>query len=152
MSSTLANVTAVAIAGRGLLIAGTPGSGKTSLALELIDRGAQLIGDDAVDVDQRDGILQACPPANTRGMIEVRNVGIIELQPVCAPVALMLELDEGAARFPLSVPTRRIAGSDIPVLPFRPGGPVQGLRAEYALDKYGLPVSLHAALAERSNR
>ena len=46
--TVLANVTAVAIGGRALLIDGPPGSGKSSLALALIDRGALLIGDDAV--------------------------------------------------------------------------------------------------------
>ena len=40
--------TAVEIGGRALLIEGPPGSGKSSLALALIDRGARLIGDDSV--------------------------------------------------------------------------------------------------------
>ena len=40
--------TCVAIAGRALLIEGAPGTGKSSLGLALIDRGAQLIGDDSM--------------------------------------------------------------------------------------------------------
>ncbi|MFM5886059.1 MAG: HPr kinase/phosphorylase, partial [Novosphingobium sp.] len=46
--SVLHQATAVAIGGRGVLIEGAPGSGKSSLALALIDRGAALIGDDGV--------------------------------------------------------------------------------------------------------
>ncbi|MEC7623469.1 MAG: serine kinase, partial [Pseudomonadota bacterium] len=54
MSETvLANVTGVAIGGRVLLIEGPPGAGKSSLALALIDRGATLVGDDAVTLDRR---------------------------------------------------------------------------------------------------
>ena len=48
MTATLANVSCVAIGGRGVLIEGAPGSGKSSLALALIDRGAALVGDDGV--------------------------------------------------------------------------------------------------------
>lgn len=141
MSMTLANVTGVAIGGRALLIEGAPGSGKSSLALALIDRGAALIGDDAVEVEARDGRLHASPPANTRGLIEVRNVGIVELPTVSAPVALLLAMDAEAPRFPFAIPTRAIGGVPIPALPFRPGDAVQALRAEYALDKHGIAVS-----------
>lgn len=42
--SSLHQATCVAIGGRGVLIEGLPGSGKSSLALALIDRGAQLVG------------------------------------------------------------------------------------------------------------
>lgn len=141
MSTTLANVTGVAIGGRALLIEGVPGSGKSSLALALIDRGAVLIGDDAVEIELRDGQLLASPPTNTAGMIEVRNIGIVELHPCSAPVALLLVLDTNAPRFPFAVPTRAIGGTQIPVLPFRPGDAVQALRAEYALEKHGIAVS-----------
>ena len=47
-SDPLFQASAVAINGRALLIEGEPGAGKSSLALALIDRGAQLIGDDGV--------------------------------------------------------------------------------------------------------
>ena len=141
MSTTLANVTGVAVCGRALLIEGVPGSGKTSLALALIDRGAMLIGDDAVEIEARDGLLYAAPPAHTRGLIEVRNVGIVELPTCPAPVALLLVMDPAAPRFPVDIVTRAIGGVPIPLLPFRPGDAAQAMRAEYALDKHGLAVS-----------
>ena len=145
----LANVTGVAIGGRALLIEGAPGLGKSSLALALIDRGAVLIGDDAIELVQQDGMLIAAPPPNTSGLIEVRNIGLVEFPTTQAPVALILLLDPDAPRFPMDVPTRDLAGVCVPVLPFAPGDATQALRAEYALAKHGLPFSSEAQAATR---
>ena len=72
-------------------------------------------------------------------VIEIRNVGIVELPVSSAPLALVLTLDPEAPRFPLDPAMRTIAGVDIPSLPFAPGDAVQALRAEYALAHHGLP-------------
>ena len=92
----------VAIGDRGVLIEGPPGSGKSSLALALIDRGAVLVGDDGVLLSVRsDSTLQlwAAPHPNTRGLLEVRNVGILRF-PASAGVrvCLALRLDPEAPR------------------------------------------------------
>ncbi len=134
-----ANVTAVAVGGRALLITGAPGSGKSALALSLIDRGATLIGDDAVTLDRQADFLIAGPPPNTAGMLEIRNVGIVQMSVTSAPVALVLSLHADAARYPLEVGTTRLEGVDIPILPFAAGDAAQALRAEYALSLQGLP-------------
>lgn len=134
----LANVSAVAIDGQALLIEGPPGSGKTSLALALVDRGATLIGDDAVLLEEHNGSVAVLPPPNTRGLLEVRNIGIVELPTSDAPLALVLSLDSDAARYPLAIGKRTILGVAIPVLPFAPGDAVQAIRAEYALLTHGL--------------
>lgn len=140
MSATvLANVTAVSIGNRALLLEGAPGSGKSSLALALIDRGAQLIGDDAVTLILAGDAVIAAPPPNTAGLCEVRNVGIVELPTAEAPVALVLTLDATAARFPLEIGKRSLLGIDIPLLSFAVGDANQALRAEYALGMHGLP-------------
>lgn len=129
----------VAIRGRALMIIGAPGTGKSSLALALIDRGAVLIGDDSVILDARDGRLIAHPHPNTRGLIEVRNVGLSEM-PVCpeAPVALVLRLDPEAPRFAEAADSVRIAGITLPMLPLWPDSPILAIRAELALQRYGL--------------
>ncbi|WP_284124719.1 HPr kinase/phosphorylase [Parerythrobacter aestuarii] len=129
----------VAIHGNAVMIEGPPGSGKTSLALALIDRGAMLVGDDGVSLELRsDGKLWASPPPRIAGKIEIRNVGIAELEPVEAPVALILSLDTSAPRFVEHALQCEIQGAAIPWLKFAPHGSVAALRAEYALQMHGL--------------
>ncbi|MFM7349189.1 MAG: HPr kinase/phosphorylase [Erythrobacter sp.] len=136
---------AVAIGGRALLIEGPPGSGKSSLALALIGRGALLIGDDAVTLTVESGPgserLIAAPPPNIAGLLEVRGVGIARL-PIApaAAVALILSLGGTAPeRLPETpLPTRAIAGIAVPVLAFDPGAIAPAERAEWALRMHGL--------------
>ena len=129
----------VAIGHRALLIEGPPGSGKSSLALGLIDRGARLIGDDGVELEAFQGRLIARPHPNTRGLLEVRNLGLIAL-PVCpeAPVALRLLLDQAARRFVEAAETTEIAGIALPTLRLWPDSPIQPIKAELALEHFGL--------------
>lgn len=141
MMETLANVTAVAIGNRAVLIEGEPGAGKSSLALALIDRGAMLIGDDAITLQLRNGHPFASPPPNTAGMLEIRNVGIVELPITSAPLALVLRLTDAAPRFPLDTGHRQLCNAAIPLLDFRPGDANQAIRAEFALEKHGLAIS-----------
>ena len=140
MSTTIANVTCVAVNGRGIVIEGVPGSGKSELALALIDRGAVLVGDDGMTVEARGGQAIASPPPNIAGKLEVRGVGIIDLPTTSAPIALVLRLVEDAPRYPLEIGTSQIAGVVIPCLPFTAGDAIQALRTEYALEKHGLPL------------
>lgn len=130
----------VAVAGRGVLIEGAPGSGKTSLALMLIDRGAALVGDDGVELALRQGHLWASPPPHTAGKVEIRNVGIIDLPAACAPVALRLILSEDAPRYMENAPTTELYGVRIPTLLFDASGAAAAIRAEYALAVHGLPL------------
>ena len=131
---------AVVIGGRALLIEGAPGSGKSSLALALIDRGAGLIGDDAVTLDADGDRLVASAPPNIAGLIEVRGVGLVRV-PLAppAPVALILSLGTAAPeRLPETpLPTRIIAGIAVPVLSFDPGQIAPAQRTEWALAVHG---------------
>jgi serine kinase of HPr protein (carbohydrate metabolism regulator) len=138
VSTILANVTCVAIEGRAVLIEGAPGSGKSSLALALIDRGAVLVGDDGVTLDERDGRLRASPPPNIAGLLEVRNVGLVTLPTASAPLALAIRLDEAAPRHIDMAETAERAGHAIPTVALHPGSPVLALRAEFALKTHGL--------------
>lgn len=127
------------VEGRGLLIEGAPGSGKSSLVLALLDRGAALVGDDGVLLDARGGKLFALPHPNTRGLLEIRNVGIVARpvrEEVC--VALVISLDDGAPRFVEQAETCERAGVGLPLLRLWPDSPVLALRAEAALERFGL--------------
>ncbi len=79
MSEILANVSCVAMRGRAILITGEPGSGKSSLALALLDRGGELVGDDGVALALDGDRVIASPPPNIEGLIEIRNVGLLEV-------------------------------------------------------------------------
>lgn len=129
--------TAVAIGGRALLIEGVPGSGKSSLALALIDRGAALIGDDGVTLELRGATVWASPAPATAGLIELRNVGIVSLPTTEAPVALVLDLRDDAPRFVERADPVELIGRSLPRLAFDPRGPAAAVRAEYALALHG---------------
>lgn len=134
--------TAVAIGGRALLIEGAPGTGKTSLALMLIDRGAQLIGDDGIALRRIGQQIIAHPPETTRNLIEVRNIGIVTLPSTSAPVAIILSISGDAPRFIETADQTDVAGVLIPRIAFslhRDGS--DAIRAEHALAKYGLSTS-----------
>lgn len=131
----------VAIGGRGVLIEGPPGSGKSSLALALIDRGASLVGDDGVGLVLADARLWAHPPAATAGLLEVRNVGLVTLPAVPACIALVLRLDPGAPRYIEQAEQVARHGAGLPQIRLWPDTPVLALRAEWALRQYGLPAS-----------
>ena len=133
----VANVSCVAIAGRALAIEGPSGSGKSSLALALIDRGARLVGDDGVRIEVEDGRLVAHPPPNIAGKIEIHGVGLFDLEPVSAPLALVLALDPDAPRSPVAT-SRELCGLAVPGLPFHPGTIAPARRAEAALERFGL--------------
>ena len=136
----LRQATCVAIAGRALLIEGAPGTGKSSLALALIDRGAALVGDDGVSLTLSQGRLLASPAPATRGLLEVRGLGLLPFEAISdIPVALLLRLDTSAPRFIEGPAHESIAGLTLPVITLWPDSASLPLRAELALTHYGLP-------------
>lgn len=105
------HATTVAIDGRGVLLIGRSGSGKSDLALRLIDRGAMLVSDDYTQLRGVAGVLYAEPPATIAGKIEVRGLGILPLPHVAGvAVALVVRLGEPVARLPASDESTEIAG------------------------------------------
>jgi len=137
MALAIANVTCIAIGGRGLLIEGPPGSGKSTLALELIDRGALLVGDDGVSLDLRGENLWAAPPPNIAGKLEIRGVGIVDMPCTEVPVALSLLLAADVPRLP-ELGSAEWLGRAIPQLAFVARGPASAIRAEHALARFGI--------------
>lgn len=112
---TLLHASAVAIGGRAVLITGPSGSGKSDLALRLIDRGARLVSDDYVSLRVVKSLLLASPAPNIAGKIEVRGVGIVErpwLRDV--PVGLLVDLAITPARLPSGADTRLLSEIAIP--------------------------------------
>ncbi|TGD44833.1 adenylyl-sulfate kinase [Pseudotabrizicola sediminis] len=88
------HATTVAFEGRAILLTGASGSGKSSLALQLMAIGATLVADDQT-VLTLDGtqIIASCP-APISGLIEARGVGLLNVPHLAqATVALVVDLD-----------------------------------------------------------
>ena len=130
----------VAIAGRAVLIAGPSGSGKSDLALRLIDRGAALVSDDYTELRRSGGRVLARAPANIAGMIEVRGLGLLQL-PAAAdvPLCLYADLDAAPERLP-EAETIWLAGEEIPRIALAALEPSAPLKLEWALVRFGLPL------------
>ncbi len=108
--------TIVDIAGQGVLLRGPSGSGKSDLALRLIDRGATLVADDRYQIRLSSrGPLGYAPDA-LYGLIEVRGLGIITLPAIkSTPVKLVVELIEPPAMQRL--PERQTVGLEGTIIP-----------------------------------
>ncbi|MGV3548165.1 HPr kinase/phosphorylase [Rhizobium sp.] len=82
MSRVLAHGTAITVGETGLLFVGPPGSGKSSLALQMlfsariVGHDAALVSDDQVFLDVVNGEVHATAPGTIAGMIELRGSGI----------------------------------------------------------------------------
>jgi HPr kinase/phosphorylase len=89
------HASAVAVEGRGCLITGRAGAGKSTLAIEMLALGAELVADDRVDIRRAGDALILSAPAPISGLVEARGAGILRL-PARAdtPLALVIDLDE----------------------------------------------------------
>ena len=95
VEETLLHASCVAYGGQAVLLRGAAGSGKSSLALQLMAYGAELVSDDQTVVQLSEGRLLASAPDTTRGLIEARSVGILRAKPVQEiPLSLVIDLDQ----------------------------------------------------------
>ncbi len=95
------HATALEWFGKGFLLLGSSASGKSDLALRLIDNGANLISDDQIIIsNENDSLIAKCPD-NLQGKLEVRGVGIIKT-PFYAvhSINLCFNLQKTVDRFP----------------------------------------------------
>lgn len=77
-TSQILHATSVAVDGRGLLILGPSGSGKSALAIRLLALGALLVADDRTHLTAAGGRITArCAAPGISGLIEARGIGLI---------------------------------------------------------------------------
>jgi serine kinase of HPr protein (carbohydrate metabolism regulator) len=134
ISSETLHASCVAVGKVAILIEGLSGSGKSDLALRLIDRGAVLVSDDYTSLRRENSQAVASPPASIAGLLEVRGVGLLVFATTTdMPVALIVNLNGNIERLPDQLPTRTIVGVRIPVLPLAPFEASAPLKVELAL-------------------
>jgi len=141
MSETI-HATCVAIHGRGVLLIGRSGSGKSDLALRLIDRGARLVSDDYTLVTAKGGRLLGRAPPTIAGKIEVRGVGLIEMD--CdrdVPLCLAIDLDRVPDRLPEEGETLSVASGALPLIGLSALEASAPIKAEHALATFGLTAT-----------
>lgn len=88
----------VARDGAGVLLLGSPGTGKSDMVLRLLDQGFVLVADDRVEI--ADGVAR--PALGLAGLLEVRGLGIMRLPHVgAARLRLAVALGPAPERLPL---------------------------------------------------
>jgi len=119
----------------GVVLLGPSGSGKSDLALRLIDGGARLVADDRLAVMRADEQLLGRPAAALAGLLEVRGFGIVRLPygAVCR-LALAVDLDPGVRpdRLPEPAPFL-LLGLALPRLRLDPRAPSACAKVRLAL-------------------
>ena len=73
------HATLVEYQNQGVMIIGPSGSGKSDLALRLIEKGGRLVADDQVFLRHQHGVVRGYAPEILRGLLEVRGVGILRV-------------------------------------------------------------------------
>jgi HPr kinase/phosphorylase len=110
------HATCVSLGGAGVLLLGVPGSGKSSLALRMIERGWDLVADDQVVMAATTEGLLAQAPHELSGMLEIRGLGVFQglaCRPTHLALAARLRPASTIARLP--EPSRwRALGLDVP--------------------------------------
>lgn len=138
LSSETLHASCVAIGDRAVLIEGRSGSGKSDLALRLIDRGGTLVSDDYVVLTRRDGALWATAPANIAGKMEIRGIGIVAMDAIKeARVGLVIQLADNPERMPEPRGMRRIAGVELPEMALPSLEASAPIKIEIALKQHG---------------
>ena len=79
----------MSVYGKGVLLTGESGMGKSETALELIKNGQVLISDDRVDVQHIHNSVYGYSPEITKGLMEIRGIGIIDVEKMFGASALM---------------------------------------------------------------
>lgn len=114
--------TCVAIDGWAGLLRGPPGSGKSDLALRVIESGGRLVADDRTILTRRDdGLIASCPDSIS-GLLEIRGIGIARVPALpSAPLVVVYQLvpPERVPRLP-AVCTCRYLGVSLPLLALAP--------------------------------
>ena len=139
ISAETLHASTVATNGRAVLITGPSGSGKSDLALRLIDRGFALVSDDRTVVKRDGDRLVAASAPNIGGKLEIRGIGIVDVESVSdVAVALIVELKSDIERIPDDSRDRLILGVPVPLISIDAMTASAAAKVAFALDRMGL--------------
>jgi serine kinase of HPr protein (carbohydrate metabolism regulator) len=139
LSGETVHASTVAIDGRAVLITGPSGSGKSDLALRLLDRGFVLVSDDRTIVRRDGDRLLASAPPQIAGKLEIRGIGIMDMDTASdIPVALIVELTGDIQRLPEDSRERPILGVALPLVTIDAMTASAPSKVALALDRLGL--------------
>jgi len=140
LSAETLHASTVAIDGRAVLLTGPSGSGKSDLALRLLDRGFTLVSDDQTIVRKEGDRLLASAPPNIAGKLEIRGLGIVDVERVDnIAIALIVELTNSLIeRLPDDSRERPILGVKLPLVTIDALTASAPSKVALALDRMGL--------------
>lgn len=139
LSSEAIHASSVALDGRAVLITGPSGSGKSDLTLRMLDKGFTLVSDDQTIVRRNDNRLIASAPATIAGKLEIRGLGVFEVEAVDdVPVALLVELTGEIQRMPDDSRERPVLGVPLPLVSIDATTASAASKLALALDRLGL--------------
>jgi len=139
LSAETVHASTVSSEGRAVLITGPSGAGKSDLALRLLDRGFSLVSDDQTIVKRVGDRLLAFPPPTIAGKLEIRGIGIVDMETVTdVPVALLVELTSDIQRLPDDSRERPILGVSLPLITIDAMTASAPSKVALALDRMGL--------------
>ena len=139
LSAETIHASTVASEGRAVLITGPSGSGKSDLALRMLDRGFTLVSDDQTIVRRQGDRLLSTSPATIAGKLEIRGIGIVEMDNLTdIPVSLIVELTSDIERLPDDSRERPILGVNLPLISIDAMTASAPSKVALALDRLGL--------------
>jgi serine kinase of HPr protein (carbohydrate metabolism regulator) len=139
LSAETIHASTVSLDGRAVMITGPSGSGKSDLALRLLDRGFSLVSDDQTIVRRDGDRLLASPPPQIAGKLEIRGIGIVEMEWASdVPVALLVELTSDIQRLPDDSRERPVLGARLPLVSIDAMTASAVSKVGLALDRMGL--------------
>jgi HPr kinase/phosphorylase len=125
----------VEVNGAGVILLGASGSGKSDLALRLIDEGGRLVADDQLAVERVADRLYGRAAGSLAGLLEVRGFGIVRL-PACevSRLGLAAQLDLSGQLERLPEPAMyEILGLRLPEIRLDPRSPSAAAKIRLAL-------------------
>lgn len=141
LSAETVHASTVAIDGRAVLISGPSGAGKSDLTLRLLDRGFTLVSDDQTIVRREGDWLIASAPPSIAGKLEIRGIGIIDMDSVDdVAVSLLVELTSDIQRLPDENRERPLLGVPLPLISIDAMAASAASKVALALDRLGLPA------------